>query len=97
MSDCQNKKATFINPLPVRDLLVSGKEMGLPMVDYISANHRFSAGRMSWHSHDGHEILLLLRGSTGYVFRGGRKVQLRGGEIMLIPSGTMHWGQKDVR
>ena len=33
MSGCENKKATFINPLPVRDLLVSGKEMGLPMVD----------------------------------------------------------------
>jgi hypothetical protein len=51
---------TFSNPLPVKDLLVSGKEMGLPMVDYIAANHRFSAGRMSWHSHHGHEILLLL-------------------------------------
>ena len=71
MSDCQNEKATFINPFPVRDVLVSGKEMGLPMVDYISANHRFSAGRMSWHSHDGHEILLLLSGSTGYEFRSG--------------------------
>lgn len=97
MSDCQNEKATFINPLPVKDLLVSGRELGLPMVDYISANQRFSAGRMSWHSHDGHEILLLLSGSTGYEFRGGRKVQLHGGEIMVIPSGTTHRGQKDVR
>jgi AraC-like DNA-binding protein len=97
MSQRAPENATFINPLPVRDLLVSGKEMGLPMVDYIAANHRFSAGRMSWHSHGGHEILLLLRGSTGYEFRGGRKVQLRGGEIMVIPSGTMHRGQQDVR
>ncbi len=91
------ERITFINPLPVKDLLVSGKELGLPMVDYISANHRFSAGRMSWHSHDGHEILLLLSGSTGYEFRGGRKVQLRGGEILVIPAGTVHRGQKDVR
>ena len=91
------EKTTFINPLPVKDLLVSGKEMGLPMVDYIAANHRFSAGRMTWHSHDGHEILLLLSGVTGYEFRGGRKVQLRGSEIMVIPSGTAHRGQKDVR
>lgn len=91
------EKTTFINPLPVKDLLVSGKELGLPMVDYIAANHRFSAGRMSWHSHDGHEILLLLSGTTGYEFRGGRKVQLRGSEIMVIPSGTTHRGQKDVR
>ncbi len=91
------EKTTFINPLPVKDLLVSGKELGLPMVDYIAANHRFSAGRMSWHSHDGHEILLLLSGSTGYEFRGGRKLQLRGSEIMVIPSGTTHRGQKDVR
>jgi AraC-like DNA-binding protein len=91
------EKNTFINPLPVKDLLVSGKELGLPMVDYIAANHRFSAGRMSWHSHDGHEILLLLSGTTGYEFRGGRKVQLRGSEIMVIPSGTTHRGQKDAR
>ncbi len=91
------EKTTFINPLPVQDLLVSGKELGLPMVDYIAANHRFSAGRMSWHSHDGHEILLLLSGTTGYEFRGGRKEQLRGSEIMVIPSGTTHRGQKDVR
>jgi AraC-like DNA-binding protein/mannose-6-phosphate isomerase-like protein (cupin superfamily) len=91
------EKTTFINPLPVEDLLVSGKELGLPMVDYIAANHRFSAGRMSWHSHDGHEILLLLSGTTGYEFRGGRKLQLRGSEIMVIPSGTTHRGQKDMR
>ena len=97
MSHRPPEKATFINPLPVKDLLVSGKELGLPMVDYISANHRYSAGRMSWHSHDGHEILLLLSGSTGYEFRGGRKLQLQGGEIMVVPSGTMHRGQKDVR
>jgi mannose-6-phosphate isomerase-like protein (cupin superfamily) len=97
MSHRPPEKATFINPLPVKDLLVSGKELGLPMVDYISANHRYSAGRMSWHSHEGHEILLLLSGSTGYEFRGGRKLQLQGGEILVIPSGTMHRGQKDVR
>ena len=91
------EKITFTNPLPVRDLLVSGKEMGLPMVDFIAANHRFSAGRMSWHSHVGHEILLLLSGITGYEFRRGRKVRLRGSEILAIPAGTVHRGQMDVR
>jgi len=97
MSHRSPEKTTFTNPLPVKDLLVSGKELSLPMVDYIAANHRFSAGRVGWHSHNGHEILLMLGGSTGLEFRGERKTQLRGGEIMVVPSGTTHRAQKDVR
>ena len=97
MPEPRPAKTTFQNPLPVRDLLVSGKELGLPMVDYIAANHRFNAGRMSWHSHEGHEILLLLSGTTSYEFRGGRHASLKGGHIMVVPRGTVHRGLNDTR
>ncbi|MBI3877044.1 MAG: AraC family ligand binding domain-containing protein, partial [Verrucomicrobia bacterium] len=51
------------------------------------------------HSHDGHQLLFLLRGTTAYEFKGRRAktVELPGGHFLVIPPGAVHRGIQDMR
>lgn len=79
------------------DQVLYGQDIGLPMLEYVVLSHRANARPMKWHSHEGHEILLLLRGSTSYEFPGSKRVPLSSGQFMLVPAGTRHRGVRDVR
>jgi len=79
------------------DQVLHGQEIGMPMLDCAVLSHRANARPMKWHSHEGHEFILLLRGSTSYEFPGGKSVPLSGGQFMLVPAGTRHRGVRDVR
>lgn len=79
------------------DHVIRGQQMGLPMLNFVAFSLRASARPIKWHHHDGHEILLLQRGSTGYEFRGGREVQLAGDQFMIVPARMTHRGLGDVR
>ena len=79
------------------DQVFHGQQIGMPMLDYAVLSHRANARPMKWHSHEGHEIILLLRGSTSYEFPESKSVPLSGGQFMLIPANTKHRGVRDVR
>ncbi len=74
-----------------------GKEIGLALFHRIATIRSQSASRITWHSHEAFEILLLLDGSTSYEFSDGRAVELPGGHFMVIPPGLVHRGHHDVR
>ncbi len=87
-------------PIPTageREKAVTGASLGLPMVDFVSAFQSLSASRSTWHSHEHHEVLLLLRGATSYEFEGGRQVELAGDQFMVIPPRLVHRGLNEVR
>lgn len=79
------------------DQVLYGHDIGLPMLEYVVLSHRVNAQPMKWHSHEGHEILLLLRSSTSYEFPGSKRVSLSAGQFMLVPAGTRHRGVQDLR
>lgn len=88
---------SFASPPRMLDTLIAGKRLGLPMVDYIAGNRQFNAVPMTWHNHQGHEILMMLQGANTYGFHNKRQVELTGGHFMVIPAGTLHRGMQDVR
>lgn len=78
--------------------VIRGTQIGLPMVKTIGTIHSLSASRITWHSHEFHELLLLQRGATAYEFRGRRKVvELVGDQFMVVPPRAQHRGLKDMR
>ena len=97
MSDHIPEKWTYEASIKMGDRLISGAALGMPIVDYLYANLTFCAKRMSWHIHEGHEILLLLHGATSYEFREGAPVELMGGQFMIVPARLVHRGRQDVR
>lgn len=74
-----------------------GTAIGLSVVHRIASFRSQSASRITWHSHEFFEILLLLEGSTSYEFSDGRTVELPGGHFMVIPPGVVHRGRHEVR
>ncbi len=85
------------NLIESSDQVICGQDIGLPMLEYVVLSHRANARPMKWHSHEGHEILLLLRGSTSYEFPGSKRVSLSSGQFMLVSADTRHRGVRDVR
>ena len=76
---------------------VAGVALGLTLVNRIASLRSQSATRITWHSHDCFEMLLLMDGSTAYEFPDNETVDLPGGHFMLIPPGMLHRGLHDVR
>lgn len=74
-----------------------GSDLNLPLVSRVASFRSQSASRITWHSHEFFEILLLLDGATAYEFAEKRTVELPGGHFMVIPPGTLHRGLHDVR
>ena len=76
---------------------LAGQTLKLPLVDRVASIRSQSASRISWHSHDCFELLLLMDGSTEYEFSDNKTVELPGGHFMVIPPGMLHRGLHDVR
>lgn len=76
---------------------LAGMAFHLPLVSRIASIRSQSAARITWHSHDCFEMLLLMDGSTAYEFSDNKTVELPGGHFMIIPPGMLHRGLHDVR
>lgn len=76
---------------------LSGSDLGLSLVSRVTSIRSQSASRITWHSHECFELLLLLDGSTAYEFEDNTTVDLPGGHFMVVPPGMMHRGLHDVR
>ena len=66
------------------DLGVPGREVVQVRVD-IAPGVAFGK-----HSHPGEEIVYVIEGSLEYEVEGKRPVTLKAGEVLFIPSGTIH-------
>jgi len=82
---------------PPAEHRVRGVDIGLPLVEAISAIRSHSASRITWHKHSRFELLFLLEGATAYEFADGRAVELPGGHFLVVPPGTVHRGVHDLR
>ena len=71
--------------------------LDIGIVRRVASVRSHCASRITWHSHDCYEILLLSDGATEYEFRNNHKVNLSGGEFLAIPPGVEHRGVNNVR
>ncbi len=81
----------------IAEKTITGSDINLPLVSRVASFRSQAASRITWHSHDCFEILLLLEGATAYEFAERRTVELPGGHFMVIPPGALHRGLHDVR
>jgi AraC-like DNA-binding protein len=88
------RSATGMKEQSVR---VSGDQIGLPMLIHVSRVRSHIASRVTWHSHQGFELIFLVAGATAYEFAGRGTVELRGGHFLVVPPGLVHRGLQDVR
>ncbi len=82
---------------PPAELLVSGADLDLPLVETLGDIRSHSASRITWHVHERFELLFLLEGATAYEFSGGRTLDLPGGHFLVVPPRTRHRGTHNVR
>jgi YesN/AraC family two-component response regulator len=68
-----------------------------PFVVYIAASDSHRASEISWHEHEHHEIVLLLRGSSAWEFDTGETLRLSGDEYKIVPPYQRHRGLQDIR
>lgn len=76
---------------------VFGSQIELPMLIHVSRVRSHVASRVTWHSHEGFEILFLLDGATAYEFAGQGAVALHGGHFLVVPPRLVHRGLHDTR
>ncbi len=79
------------------DIETLGKDIDLPLVRHIGANRRHTAQSLTWHYHQGCELLFVLLGAAAYEFRQHQPIQVPGGHFLLIPPGIEHRGAQNVR
>src|SRR5512136_2572719 len=80
-----------------QSVYVYGNQINLPMLIHVSRVRSHVASRVTWHSHEGFELLFLLDGATAYEFSGQGSVALHGGHFLVIPPGLVHRGLQNVR
>ncbi len=80
-----------------KSVYVFGNQVDLPMLIHVSRVCSHVASRVTWHSHEGFELLFLLEGATAYEFAGQQGVELRGGHFLVVPPRLVHRGLHDVR
>ena len=76
---------------------ITGDQVGIPALIHISRVRSQIASRVTWHSHEGYELLFLLEGATAYEFGDRKTVELRGGSFLVVPPNVVHRGLHDVR
>jgi AraC-like DNA-binding protein len=79
------------------DLRTLGKDMDLPLVSHLGAVQSGRAYSVTWHYHQGCEVIFLLGGAASYEFRQHPPAQVLGGHFLVIPRGVEHRGIQNVR
>jgi AraC-like DNA-binding protein len=77
--------------------LITGLDLDLPLLIHTSTVHNHAAEQLPWHSHEGIELVFLLRGATFYEFAGGVTRPLPGGHFLVVPARTQHRGGHELR
>jgi AraC-like DNA-binding protein len=67
------------------------------MLGAATATQNFHATTISWHAHEGYELLMLLGGGAHYEFSDGREFELAGGRMLLVPPLHVHRPSQNVR
>jgi AraC-like DNA-binding protein len=80
-----------------KSVYVFGNQIELPALIHVSRVCSHVASRVTWHSHEGFELLFLLDGATTYEFAGSQAADLHGGHFLVVPPGLVHRGLHDVR
>ena len=88
---------TDASALRGKESAFSGTELSLPMLGAATATQNFHATTISWHAHEGYELLMLLGGGALYEFADGREVELAGGQMLLVPPLHLHRPSQNVR
>ncbi|WP_437222532.1 hypothetical protein SH661x_002821 [Planctomicrobium sp. SH661] len=73
------------NPLPASgpiDMSIAGNQIGAPLFHRVAVIYSQLASRITWHSHEQFEILLLAEGATSYEFSDGQISDLPGGHFL---------------
>jgi AraC-like DNA-binding protein/mannose-6-phosphate isomerase-like protein (cupin superfamily) len=91
------KRMMLGQDLQVRESAFTGAEIGLTMVGAATATQGFNAVPLTWHSHNNHEVLMLLHGGAAYEFKNGTEMELVGGHMIVVPARVLHRGTKGVR
>ncbi|MBI3876964.1 MAG: helix-turn-helix transcriptional regulator [Verrucomicrobia bacterium] len=78
---------------------LSGNQFGLPLVSDLAVVRSHSSQRITWHAHDGWQLLFLLSGATAYEFKPGSdaRIEIPGGHFCVVPPGVPHRGVQDAR
>ena len=79
------------------DVKTLGRDIDLPLVMHIGTTNSRRAHKITWHYHEGAEVIFLLSGAAGYEFRGHKTLHVHGGNFLLIPRGVEHRGIQNVR
>ncbi len=72
-------------------------DLKLPLIKGVAIVQSYSASRITWHSHNCYELLLLSEGATAYEFKDGAVADLKGGQFLVIPPKVIHRGLNNVR
>lgn len=76
---------------------ISGERLDLPLLGHVGLVRSHGASRISWHRHQGFELLFVVGGATAYEFHGGRVIELHGGHFLVVPPRMAHRGVHEVR
>ncbi|RYG73539.1 AraC family transcriptional regulator [bacterium] len=75
---------------------VWGLDLKMPLIEICGYNEWQIAERLSWHSHQGYELVYLLEGRAAFEFEDGMRCELVGGEFFFKLPGQMHRAADDV-
>jgi AraC-like DNA-binding protein len=75
---------------------VWGDDLGMPLIRDCGYNEWQVAERLSWHAHDGYELVLLLDGQAAFEFDDGSRCELAGGQFFFKLPGQVHRAANDV-
>jgi AraC-like DNA-binding protein len=78
-------------------MLITGTDIDLSLLFHAAAFRTDFAERLGWHSHEGIELIFLIKGATIYEVEPGRTLPLPGGRFLVVPARTQHRGLNNWR
>ncbi|NQT37989.1 MAG: helix-turn-helix transcriptional regulator [Planctomycetes bacterium] len=80
-----------------RRVEVTGRQIGLPMLEYGGFSESLTAHTASWHTHQGWEIAIILDGTLSWELPDGTVLgPAHGGQVRITPPEFRHRGVGDV-
>jgi len=76
--------------------LLPGSAFRLPLVGQVSTVRSHAARPISWHAHEGYELIFLLDGEMSYETRSAPAISIKGGSFCIFPPGVAHRGVNSI-